>query len=184
LNTIIDISACKRRERKAQQQLFNHFAPYVFTVCRRYSSTNEDAQEAMQDCFVRIFNKLDAYNHHKGELKPWVAKISVNICLNRLRIKKSMLPASRAELKEHHFNIPLVQDTEQDEKEEVLLNAIQKLSTGYRQILNLFVFERLKHKEIAEMLNISEGTSRSQLTRAKSQLKRIIEKNKITHYGI
>ncbi len=181
MNSIINITACKLGERNAQQQMFNHFAPYIFTICRRYNKSNEDAHEAMQDCFIRIFNKLDSYNADRGELKPWVAKLSVNVCLNRLRSKSKIHLIN--ELNEHHLNIPYEYENEEDSKKELLLRSIQKLPNGYRQILNLYVFEQIKHAEIAKMLNISEATSRSQLARAKTLLKKIVEKSKITHYG-
>lgn len=162
--------------------MFNHFAPYVYTICRRYNTNNEDAKEALQDSFLRIFKYLDRYNPEKGPLKPWIAKLCSNVCLNRLRSEKKVLPISAHEIDTDSIftdpRIPL-----RSYREELLLTSIQQLSDGYRQILNLYVFEQYKHKEIASLLNISEGSSRSQLTRAKAQLKKIIEKSKITEYG-
>jgi len=182
LNNSVDISACKRGERNAQQKLFNHFAPYVFTICRRYTSNNENAKEAMQDCFLRVFNKLDSYDVNRGELKPWIAKLSVNVCLNKLRSGKNVIPIHFQELKDKYSNEIFEQEPEKNNKQELLLNSIQKLPTGYRNVLNLYVFEHKKHTEIASLLNISEGTSRSQLARAKTLLKKIIEKRKKLNY--
>jgi len=184
LESVVNIKACIEGERKAQQNMFNHYASYVYTICRRYSRNDEDAKEAMQDCFLRVFNKLDNYDPTKGELKPWIARVSVNVCLNKIRPRVKNISEHMLELKEQHMTVPFVEvDYTNDTQEEILLRSIQKLTTGYRQVLNLYVFERMKHKEIAEKLNISAATSRSQFARAKAQLKKIVEENKITQYG-
>ena len=183
MNLLQIISGCKSKNRNAQQALFAKFAPYVFTICRRYSANNEDAKENMQDCFLRIFNKIHLFDIDKGSLKSWITRLCINESLNKIKSNSKIIPMVNIDLND--LQIPDIIDTNdmKNEKQELLIRAIQSLPNGYRNVLNLYVFERKSHKQIGELLGIAEPTSRSQLTRAKSMLKQFIQKKNFTSYG-
>jgi len=183
LNSLQIISGCKNNDRSAQQALFTKFAPYVFTICRRYAANDEDAKENMQDCFLRIFNKIHLFDIEKGSLKNWMTRLCINESLNKVKSNSKIIRMVNIDLAE--LQIPDIIDTDEvkNEKQEILIKAIQSLPNGYRNVLNLYVFERKSHKQISELLGITESTSRSQLTRAKSILKQLIQKKNFTSYG-
>jgi len=183
LNTQQIIAGCKSKDRSAQQALFTKFAPYVFTICRRYAANNEDAKENMQDCFLRIFNKIHLFEIEKGSLKNWITRLCINESLNQLKSNSKIIPLVNTDLTE--MQIPDIIDTNEvkNQKQEILIRAIQSLPNGYRNVLNLYVFEQKSHKQIGKLLGITESTSRSQLTRAKAILKQLIQKKNFTSYG-
>lgn len=176
------IKSCLRGDSEAEKQLFFRFAPRVLTVCRRYVPQEAAARDLMQDCFVKMFDKLELYDETRGDFGAWLYRLSTNTALSHLRKEKTgieltfpeNLPDREPELTEEDF------DTIDNE---TLLAAIRELPDGYRNILNLYVFSGKKHREIAELLDISEGTSRSQYARAKKLLKSILEKKTMKIYG-
>lgn len=160
----------------AEFKLFRLYAPYLKSICNRYGSSAEEAQEMLNDAFLRIFNNLEKYDP-AYDFKPWIRKICVNSCLSY--IKKYLDSKKGAELDINNFNERIEEDplTESFTSEECLL-FMKQLSPRYRTIFNLYVFEEMKHHEIAQELNISVGTSKSDLSRAKAQLISIMMKNK------
>ncbi len=177
------ISGCKNNERRAQEALFKGYAGYVYTICRRYAANNEDARENMQDVFMKVFTKIEQFNYEKGTFKNWVTRIAINHSLNRAKVNAKVIPI--VSLSENAFRIPQNESSEvHTDKQEKLIQAIQKLPKGYRQVLNLYVFEQKSHKEIGALLNIEPSSSRSQLARAKTILKKLIEDHKTKSYGI
>ena len=174
------ILACKKRNRKAEKELFLHFAPKALTLCRRYITDEHQAQDMMQECFIQVFENIQKYDFEKGDFGGWLYRVSTNVVLKSLRNAKKNVQTIYME------NLPeeeICEETFDGIPNEILLEAIRELPEGYRQILNLFIFENWTHKEIAKSLNITESTSRSQLTRAKKMLKVILEK-KIGHHFI
>jgi len=159
------------------------FAPYIYTICRRYAASNEDAKENMQDCFLRIFDKIQLFDVEKGSLKNWITRLCINESLNKIKSKSKIITMVNIDTAE--LQIPDEKNTNEsdNEKQEILIRAIQSLPKGYRNVLNLYIFERKSHKEIGALLGIAEGTSRSQLTRAKAILKQLIQKKNFTSYG-
>lgn len=156
-------------QREAQHQLYGYMAPKLYRTCRRYLKKEEEIEEAMADAFYTIFTKLDQLKETKA-FEGWARKIMVNQCL--LAIKKSV-----------NFNMYLddVKELSQpvtaeatDLEEEDLLNLLNLIPEGCRTIFNLFVIEGFSHREIADMLNISEGTSKSQLNVSKTKLKLLV----------
>lgn len=159
---------------QAEKQLFFRFAGKVLTLCRRYAKHDHEAKDFMQECFMHLFENIHKYDAKKGEFEGWLYRVCTNTVLQILRKEKretpiiylEVLPEIAPDLEEKSFLF-----SKQD-----LLKAIQELPDGYRQILNLYVFEEWSHKEIATQMNITESTSRSQYTRAKKLLKRILQK--------
>lgn len=165
------IAGCRAGDRKYQELLYQRFASKMFTVCMRYAAESNSAQDLLQEGFVKIFKNIDKFRG-EGSFEGWIRRIFVNTCLEFVRKKANMY---------------VVQDTEtvkveyQDENalqklmKEDLMEMIQSLSTGYRTIFNLYVIEGYSHKEIAELLNVTEGTSKSQLARARYLLQKKVE---------
>ena len=165
------IEGCLRNKRRSQKQLYNKYAPKMYGVCLRYSKNKHDAEDILQDAFIKIYRNIDFFNN-KGSFEGWIRRIVVNTALTHLRNKTK-----------HWFvdidTVPVA--IEEDEEKfsplspEDLIQLIQELPNGYRTVINLFVFEKYSHKEIAKALAISEGTSKSQYSKAKALLKSKIE---------
>ncbi|CAM1360371.1 RNA polymerase subunit sigma-70 [Tenacibaculum xiamenense] len=139
-------------------------------MCLKYSKNYEDAQDTLQDSFITIFKKIKQYDH-KGSFEGWMKRVTINTALQKYR-QKSPLQLVKEEAIEE------VEDVYYDESEvnvDFLLACIQELPDRYRLVFNLYVLDKFSHKEIAKMLEISEGTSKSNLSRARLLLKQKIE---------
>ena len=172
------ILKCKKNNRKAQGELYSLYAKKLFTLCLKYSKNYAESEDNLQDAFLTIFNKIKQYNG-KGSFEGWMKRIVINTALQRYRkasvldvIKDDDFPEETVEIEVDH--VPL----------EFLLSIIQELPDKYRLVFNLYVLDGFSHKEIASMLNVSVGTSKSNLSRARNILKEKIEghefKNKKT----
>ena len=161
------IKDCLKGKQAAQKQLYQEFASQMLGVCYRYTKSLEDAEDILQEGFVKVFKFLHQYNR-EGELGAWIRRIMVNTALNYLK-------------KSRKYQNDLLYDTKEltvitNENPEVLLNAkelaemIRQLPTGYQTIFNLFAVEGYTHVEIGQMLGISDNTSRSQYMRARQLL--------------
>lgn len=153
------------------QQLYSLTARYLYAICQRYLSKEEDTKDVLQETFVKIFRNIkDINERNDATLLSWMVRIAVNESLMFLRQKR------RETFIESHSDIP---DKEEELEvarftAEELHNAIMLLPIGYRVVLNLYVFEKKKHKEIAQLLGIKEASSASQLNRAKHLLRKIL----------
>ncbi|MDQ6902502.1 MAG: sigma-70 family RNA polymerase sigma factor [Bacteroidota bacterium] len=157
----------------AQRELYDHFAPAMLGVCFRYTKSIADAEDVLQDGFVKVFKYLDSYKF-EGELGGWIRKIMVNTALNYLKTnKKYQYDLSFSEMTLHPVSSdnPLVKLQTKE-----LSELIRQLPTGFQTIFNLHAVEGYTHVEIAAMLGISDGTSRSQYARARGLLIEWIEK--------
>ena len=165
------IIKCKKNNRQAQGELYKMFAKKLFTLCLKYSKDYAESQDNLQDAFVTIFKKIKQYDS-KGSFEGWMKRIVINTALQRYRkssvldvIKDDIVAEEIVEVEAEH--VPL----------EFLLEIIQQLPDKYRLVFNLYVLDQFSHKEIAEMLNISVGTSKSNLSRARHILKEKLETN-------
>jgi RNA polymerase sigma-70 factor (ECF subfamily) len=157
------------QDRKAQEQLYKLLAPKLFAVCLKYSKNDEEAKDTLQDGFIVIFNKLSQFQN-KGSFEGWAKRIMINLCLQQYR--------NSGVLELINENIPDEEEIELDHEDislDFLLKIIQELPDRYRLVFNLYLLDGYSHKEIATMLMISEGTSKSNLARAKMILKNKIE---------
>ena len=142
-------------------------------VCLRYSKNEAEAEDLLQDSFIKAFNKLDTFNH-KGALGGWLRKLTVNTALEYYRKNKmDSIPLSLV-TEEIDENIDAIQKLELDD----LVLKIQQLPIGFRTVFNLYAIEGYNHKEIGKLLSIAEGTSKSQYSRAKKLLIKIIEEER------
>lgn len=164
------IQACIDEKRSAQKELYERYSPKMYFVCMRYARHNMEAQDILQDGFIKIFDHLDQYNF-KGSFEGWIRKIIVNTALNHCR---------KASYKKENIGIADFQDVVISSKaisklsEKELLNSIRQLPEGYRLVFNLYVIEGYSHKEIGKKLNISESTSRSQLAKSRKFMQKLL----------
>ena len=167
------IAACLRGEPRAQRQLYDQFAGLMLTVCRRYLKKQEDAEEALLLGFAKVFRALPTFRQ-EGSLEGWVRRIMVNEALMELRRREPLhLSLEDFTQPENLAATPATADTQLQADE--LLALLQTLPPGYRAVFNLYALEGYSHPEIAEALAISEGTSKSQLSKARALLQRKLE---------
>jgi RNA polymerase sigma-70 factor (ECF subfamily) len=156
-------------QRDAQRQVYEYLAPKLYASCKRYLKNEEEIEEALADAFFTIFTKLDQLKEI-GAFEAWARKIAVNQCLARLKKKNNFnMYLDDVKVLQQPFS-----DPETVLEEEDLLHLLNKIPEGCKTIFNLFVIEGYGHKEIAQMLQISEGTSKSQLNVAKTKLKELV----------
>lgn len=163
------IQACKKQQRDAQRQVYELLARKLYYTCSRYLKKEEEIEEAMADAFYIIFTKIDQLKEELA-FEGWAKKIAVNQCL--MQLKKNVnfnLYLEDVSLK----NQPLTDEMCELEEED-LLNLLNYLPDGCKTVFSLFVIEGFSHKDIAEKLQISEGTSKSQLNVAKTKLKDLV----------
>jgi RNA polymerase sigma factor (sigma-70 family) len=169
------IRFCQQQDPKAQKLLYDRFAPKMFGVCRRYITNREDAEDVLVEAMFKVFDNIDSFQN-VGSFEGWIRRIVVNESLMFLRKKKLLtIDTDASELNHIDYSTPL--SIEHELAAQDILKVLERLPTGYRTIFNLFVIEGFKHVEIAEMLNISINTSKSQLILAKEKLRRELEKS-------
>lgn len=170
------IEGCKKGKRSAQTKLYNQYCKAMLNVSMRYCQSQEEAEDALQEAFLKIFKNITTFEgRHEGSLTQWIKTIVVNSALS-----------SHRKNKKHYFNEDISEMNIADEdgfmgnmdaeesatsKEKQILTAVQELPAGYRAVFNLYVVEGYSHREIADILEISENTSKSQLSKARKYLK-------------
>ncbi len=170
------IDGCIRQNMNCQRMLFEQYAGKFMTVCRRYANDEMEAEDMLQEGFVRIFNNIHQFKF-EGSFEGWMRRIVVNVALKSLQKKKLKF----GEIKDNSADSPSIQAYAYNNLgEEEILKLINRLPDGYRIVFNLAVIEGYSHEEIARMLNIQPSTSRSQLVKARKMLQsQILEIQKI-----
>ena len=166
----------RKKDGAAMRRLFDICAPMLMSLANRYIPDKDDAQDVLQTSFISIFDKIDRFEYQgPGSLLAWMSRITTNACISWLRKKKRLMFAPLPEdlIDESSLEEPKYNSLSQD----AIYDANSSLPDGYRTVLNLYVFEDLSHKEIASLLGITEGTSASQLHRAKAMLSKKLKKN-------
>jgi RNA polymerase sigma factor (sigma-70 family) len=163
------INACRKSQREAQRTLYEQLAPMLHKTCLRYLKKPEEAEEALADAFFTIFTKISQLKENYA-LEAWARKITVNYCLAYLKKRTNF----NLYLEDVSLAVQPFSGEETTLEEADLLQLLDYIPAGCKTIFNLFVIEGFGHKEIAEMLNISEGTSKSQLNAAKTKLKELV----------
>ena len=171
-NEDILIKKCIEWERSAQNRLYALYVSKMFAVCLRYSRNHEEAEDILQEGFIKIYKKLGSFRS-EGSFEGWVRRIFVNTAIEHFRRKRYLQPVTEKEESTLEGNYLSVLDSlaERD-----ILELVQQLSPGYRTVFNMYVVEGYTHKEIGDILGISEGTSKSQLSRAKVILQQMVKK--------
>ncbi len=172
------IQACIDENKAAQKRLYELYASKMYFVCLRYARHELEAQDMLQDGFIKVFDNLSQFKSN-GSFEGWIRRIMVNTSLNYCR---------KSSFKQENIGIEDYQDKVVDSKavsrlsEMELLALIQKLPDGYRVVFNLYVIEGYSHKEIGEMLKITESTSRSQLAKSRKWMQKLLTEQKISKH--
>ncbi|OQA00548.1 MAG: ECF RNA polymerase sigma-E factor [Bacteroidetes bacterium ADurb.Bin408] len=162
------IEGCLSQDTKAQRMLYNKYASTMFGICLRYCKHRAEAEDILQEAFVKIFTHLKTYRN-EGSFEGWLKRIVVNTALNYY--KSQLKRCFNEVIDERHESLTSSEFVPgNDISAEELLKLINSLADGYRIVFNLYAVEGYSHKEIAAMLNISENTSKSQLSRARGIL--------------
>ena len=166
------IQKCKRNDTKAQSELYKLDSSKLFAICLKYSKNYAEAQDNLHDAFMTIFKKIDQFKHN-GSFEGWVKRITINTALQRYRVKGHLEIVSEELIKD----VSVVVEND-DISIDFLLGIIQELPDRYRLVFNLYVLDGYSHKEIAKMLDITTGTTKSNLARARVILRKKIENYK------
>lgn len=170
------IAGCLRNDAAAQRELYNQYSPKMLSVCYRFSPTREDAEDMLQEAFIKVFTHIHTFQN-KGSFEGWIRRIIVHTCINFLKKHKKfndsieLTEANILQVKEE--TIPSIMQAKQ------VIECIRLLPVGYRTVLNLYAIEGYSHREIGELLDIGESTSRSQYTRSKALLETMLIRKKI-----
>lgn len=165
------IHGCLQGNRRMQEELYRRFSPRMYAVCLRYAGNTEEAEDILQEGFLKVFKKMDSFRS-EGSFEGWMRRIFVNTAIEHFRRKRYLLPVTEREENTIEGKYLSVLD---DLAARDIMALVQELSPGYRTVFNMYVVEGFTHKEIADILGISEGTSKSQLSRAKVILQDMVK---------
>ena len=172
------LSGCLINDAAAQEALYSRFSPRMLGVCYRFAKNREDAEDMLQEGFIKVFTQIKQYRN-EGALEGWIRRIVVHTCINILKKNKKfsdMVDINFAhKIHTHEDFVPSLMQAKQ------VVECIRLLPLGYRTVLNLYAIEGFSHREISNLLDIEESTSRSQYTRAKAMLEDILVKKRIIH---
>ncbi|MGK7370472.1 MAG: RNA polymerase sigma factor [Candidatus Halalkalibacterium sp. M3_1C_030] len=168
------IKGCRKRRRKSQKKLYKMFYAYGMSIALRYAESRDEAAEILNDAFMKVFTNIKDYDPERA-FKPWLRRILINTAINHYHSKKSHREMDSVEIADETLGREekIIPGITYDE----IIEMVQQLSPAYRTVFNLYVIEGFKHREIAEMLDIAVGTSKSNLAKAKKNLQSILEKN-------
>ena len=170
------IAGCLQNDAASQRELFNRYSPKMLSVCYRFAQNREDAEDMLQEAFIKVFSQIHTFQN-KGAFEGWIRRIVVHTCINFLKKNKKFSEnvdiayATTIYVKEE--TVPSIMQAKQ------VVECIKLLPLGYKTVLNLYAIEGYSHKEIGNLLDIEESTSRSQYTRAKAMLETILIKKRI-----
>jgi RNA polymerase sigma factor (sigma-70 family) len=168
------IDGCAAKDRKCQKAIYEFFAPAMMALCMRYCRNQEESEEVLQDGFTQAFLYIHQFKN-TGSFGGWLRKIIINTALHKYRGKYNGFETMSLPEELYHLHAPPSVFDYLNEKD--LIRMVQTLPPAYRMVFNLYVFEGLKHREIADLLGISEGTSKSNLFDARSILKKYLSQN-------
>ncbi len=170
------LAGCLKNNAAAQEALYSRFSPRMLGVCYRFAKNREDAEDMLQEGFIKVFSQIHQYRN-EGALEGWIRRIVVHTCINNLKKNKKFSESlDIIHARGVYINQELIPSIMQAKQ---VVECIRMLPMGYRTVLNLYAVEGFPHKEIAAMLEIEESTSRSQYTRAKAMLEDILVRKKI-----
>ncbi len=165
------IQKCKQQDVKAQGALYQQYSGVLFSICLRYSPNHTEAEDNLQDAFITIFAKIGQFKD-KGSFEGWMKRITVNTVLQKYRKQKVYAIKEEANIEQPDDDDVVI---ESEVPLQYLLKIVQELPDRYRLVFSMYVLDGYQHKEIAEMLGISDGTSKSNLARARGILKKKVE---------
>jgi len=168
------VRGCVQEKRSCQEKLYQQYYKKMFAVCMRYGKNRDQALDMLQEGFIKVYNNINSFNH-TGSLEGWIRRIMVNSAINLIRKEKPTVDINDVYEDSNVVNNETVLDKMSVDE---IMKLIQKLPTGYKTVFNLFAIEGYSHKEIAEMLDIQESTSRTQFLKAKTALRKMLEELK------
>jgi len=174
------IEDCKAGKRRAQNMLYQKFSGIMLGICLRYSKNLAEAEDVLQEGFLKVFNNINTLKDI-GAINGWIKRIMINTAITQSKKKKIYF---------EEINEEMVTESDPDEEAflpvdpEILIGIIQSLPEGYRMVLNLYVFEGFSHREIANVMNITESTSKSQLFKARKSIKKILENKNLINQNL
>lgn len=172
------LQGCLKNNAVAQEALYNRFSPKMLGVCYRYAKNREDAEDMLQEGFMKVFSQIHQFRND-GALEGWIRRIMVHTCINILKKNKKFSDSvDIGHASEKYINENSIPSLLQVKE---VVECIRLLPVGYRTVLNLYAIEGYSHREIGAILDIEESTSRSQYTRARALLEGILVKRKILH---
>lgn len=170
------LQGCLNNDATAQRELYNKYSPKMLAVCYRFAHNREDAEDMLQEGFIKVFLQIKSFEN-RGAFEGWIRRIIVHTCINILKKNKKfnesvdIIHATSVQVREE--SVPSIIQAKQ------VVECIRLLPIGYRTVLNLYAIEGYSHREISNMLDIEESTSRSQYTRAKAMLEEILVRKRI-----
>jgi RNA polymerase sigma factor (sigma-70 family) len=159
-------------DRQACKVLYDNYKRSMMLICMRYNKTKEDAEDCLQEGFANIFNELHRYDRQKGAFYTWISRLMININLQKLR--KNSLELSDIDTMQIADNLQTNQDVLENLTLQQLVNQLQAMPTGYRTVFNMYYIDGYNHREIGEILGISENTSKTQLMKSKAAAREIL----------
>ncbi len=166
------VKDCASGDKRAQEKLYSMFAPKMFGVCLRYAKDYTEAEDNLQDGFVKVFTNIKSFRY-EGSLEGWVRRIMVNVSLEKFRKQNVMFPVEDVGIYESNRSSEEILDKISANE---LIDLIQQLPPRYRMVFNLYVMEGMSHQQIGEAMDITTGTSKSNLARAREILQRKVQK--------
>ena len=161
------VKKCKEGNALAQKAVYDRFSPKMLGVCLRYSSNKHEAEDILQDGFIKVFQKIDSYTGN-GSFEGWVRRTIVNTCLDHIRKTKNL--KLNVDIDTVGYLEPIAENVHSDLATQDLLQMVQSMPLGYKTVFNMFAIEGYSHKEIGQELKISENTSKTQYRKAKLYL--------------
>jgi RNA polymerase sigma factor (sigma-70 family) len=165
------IKGCIRREPNAQKLLYEMYSSKMYGLCYRYMKDSMAAEDVLVTSFMKVFDKIDQFKH-EGSFEGWIRRIVVNEALSSLRKNRTMYLETELEQADYEPDYKSLSDHLEAED---LMNMVNELPTGYRIVFNMYAIDGYSHKEIADTLGISENTSKSQLSRARTFLQKLLK---------
>ncbi|MGZ3853453.1 MAG: RNA polymerase sigma factor [Flavisolibacter sp.] len=170
------VSGCKKGDRKAQEKLYKNYYRAMMAICLRYTKNDEDALEVLNNGFLKVFKNIQRYDSKQASLYTWIRTIVINSCLDFIKQKQKLQKVNELnEDVEVHIDPEVVSKFKTAE----LLNQVRRLTAATQAVFNLYVIEGYNHKEIAALLNISEGTSKWHLSEARKNLQQYVSELKV-----
>ena len=170
------VKACLANDRRAQFELYKLYSQAMYNICLRMVRDEKDAEDVLQQSFMDVYSKLNMFKF-ESSIGAWIKRIVINNSINFLKKRKLQL----TELNEQHSAVPTLYEEDSCFDVNQIKTAVSKLPDGYRLVFNLYAFEGYDHKEIGEIMGITEATSKSQYSRAKKKLRNIIDTDVINH---
>lgn len=174
------ISACKEGNRVAFETLYKRYAGRLLAMASRYTHTSFEAEDIVQETFIRVFQRIGQYEH-KGSFEGWLKRILVTTAINHYHSTKK--EREQEDVQDMELQDQAAEEVIDKISADELLGFIQQLPQGYRMVFNLYVLEGYTHKEIAALMEVEEGTSKSQLSKARNMLKELLLKHHYTLHG-